>query len=159
MPPRRQEAQKESGLRADAGWTLDVFCTKLVLVYETLSVVVIEPLAAELREFGKAGGFRKNAGLPVPQRLLRSRSVQLRAELEDVDGALRRLQAAIQNGFLSVQLLRFEERFGLAKVRNTMLYSPRIQTLEGKVDVLRRQYRPLVEALTAQNGGPDDAEE
>lgn len=82
------------------------------------------------------------------------------AELKDTDGALQRLQRAITNGFLSVQLLRFEERFGFANVKDTSLYKRRSAALEKTVDALRRQYTPLVEALTAsRNGGADDEEE
>jgi TolB-like protein/Flp pilus assembly protein TadD len=75
------------------------------------------------------------------------------AELRDVDGALTRLQAAIDNGFLSVQLLRFEEHFGLATLRRTLLYARRTEALERKVETLRAQYGPLVEVLTSRNGG------
>jgi TolB-like protein len=82
------------------------------------------------------------------------------AELADIDGALQRLQRAFAGGFLSAQLMRFEERLALAPLKRTLLYEQRTLALENKVDGLRQQYSPLVHALVQPvNGGANDEQE
>lgn len=63
------------------------------------------------------------------------------ATLGKVDDALRELKVAIDNGFFSVQLLRFEEYLSLACLQGGTLYESRVARLEDKVDNLRTQYR------------------
>ena len=80
------------------------------------------------------------------------------AELGYADESLKSLQRAIDLGFLSVQLLRFD-RTHLRRV-TARCSGHRVRALEDRVEALRQQYSPHVEALvTAEGGGTEDAEE
>lgn len=84
------------------------------------------------------------------------RSCMAYAQLRQIDAALTRLRGAIDHGFLSVQLLRLEEAWGLTSITSTALYEPRVQELERKVAAIRENYAPLVEELvsaTNETGG------
>ncbi|MEV6966580.1 tetratricopeptide repeat protein [Hamadaea sp. NPDC051192] len=64
------------------------------------------------------------------------------AELGQTEPALSCLRAAIDLGFLSVQLLRREADFGLASLRGIPDYETLIRQLDDNVERCRRQYVP-----------------
>jgi len=62
------------------------------------------------------------------------------AELGLADLALDALAAAVDQGFLSVQLLRREQNFGLARVRGLDAYEAVVRRLDANVERCRRLY-------------------
>ncbi len=80
------------------------------------------------------------------------------AILGNRDPALDELRAAIQGGFRSAQLLRFEERLSLSALASGSVYNDRVTELEKRVDQLRAKYRSSVSSLVSPEVA-DDYEE
>jgi len=64
------------------------------------------------------------------------------AELGDADTAIRTLREAVQDGFLSVQLLRHEERLGLSSLVCLAEYRQVRRVLQQNVERVKNKYAP-----------------
>ncbi|MEV0273602.1 helix-turn-helix domain-containing protein [Hamadaea sp. NPDC050747] len=87
-------------------------------------------LADELRAAHPANGY------------ITYRLTHVYAELGQTEPALACLRAAVELGFLSVQLLRREEDFGLASLRGLDAYETLVRQLDDNVERCRRLYVP-----------------
>ena len=81
---------------------------------------------------------------------LNYRLAHVAAELGEVEQAVRLIDSAADSGFLSVQMLRCEERVcALARLAADERYSIAAGRLEARVDKLRTQYGELLPAVIA----------
>jgi hypothetical protein len=81
---------------------------------------------------------------------LNYRLAHVAAELGQVEWAVRLIESAVDSGFLSVQMLRCEERVcGLARLAGDERYCVAARRLEARVDKLRTQYGELLPAVIA----------
>ena len=92
---------------------------------------------------------------------LRYRAAHVLAEASRHEQAMRMLEAAVADGFLSVQLLRQELILGLASLRDAENFASVMRKLDALVDQCRRRYAadlpaamPIPELAT--NGGRID---
>ncbi|NUT36415.1 MAG: tetratricopeptide repeat protein, partial [Hamadaea sp.] len=77
------------------------------------------------------------------------------AELNRTEEALDTLRAAVDSGFLSVQLLRREQDFGLAGIRCLDAYGDLLRRLDDNVERCRRSYAADLPAVLARPGGTE----
>jgi tetratricopeptide (TPR) repeat protein len=81
---------------------------------------------------------------------LNYRLAHVAAELGEVEQAVRLIESAADSGFLSVQMLRCEERVcALARLAGYERYSIAARRLEARVDKLRTHYGELLPAVIA----------
>lgn len=73
---------------------------------------------------------------------LKYRLTHVLAELGDADTAIRTLREAVQDGFLSVQLLRHEERLGLSSLVCLAEYRQVRRVLQQNVERVKNKYAP-----------------
>ncbi|MGH3888527.1 MAG: hypothetical protein ACRDSZ_18540 [Pseudonocardiaceae bacterium] len=74
---------------------------------------------------------------------LKYRLTHVLAELGDAQSAIRTLHEAVQDGFLSVQLLRQDERLGLSSLVGPEFCQVR-RALQQNVDRVKNKYVPSV---------------
>jgi tetratricopeptide (TPR) repeat protein/DNA-binding transcriptional regulator YiaG len=75
---------------------------------------------------------------------LKYRLTHVLAELGDAEAAIRTLREAIQDGFLSVQLLWHDERLGISNLVDLTEYRQVRQTLQQNVERAKNRYAPSV---------------
>lgn len=73
---------------------------------------------------------------------LKYRLTHVLAELGDVEAAIRTLREAVQDGFLSLQLLWHDERLGISNLVDLVEYRQVRQTLERNVERVKNRYAP-----------------
>jgi tetratricopeptide (TPR) repeat protein len=73
---------------------------------------------------------------------LKYRLAHVLAELGDAEAAIRIMREAVQDGFLSVQLLRHDERLGMSSLVNLAEYHQVRRTLQQNVDRAKNKYAP-----------------
>jgi DNA-binding SARP family transcriptional activator len=73
---------------------------------------------------------------------IKYRLIHVLAELGDADAAIRMLREAIQDGFLSVQLLRHEEKLGISSLVDLAEYRQVRFVLQQKVERVKNKHAP-----------------
>jgi DNA-binding SARP family transcriptional activator len=73
---------------------------------------------------------------------LKYRLTHVLAELGDTEAAIRTLREAVQDGFLSVQLLRHDERLGVSSLVDLAEYREVRRTLHQNVERVKNKYAP-----------------
>jgi tetratricopeptide (TPR) repeat protein len=73
---------------------------------------------------------------------LKYRLAHVLAELGDAEEAIRILREAVQDGFLSVQLLQHDERLGVASLADLAEYRKVRRTLQQNVEEAKNKYTP-----------------
>ena len=73
---------------------------------------------------------------------LKYRLAHVLAELGDSEEAIRILREAVQDGFLSAQLLRHDERFGMSSLVHLAEYREIRRILQQNVEGMKNKYAP-----------------
>lgn len=73
---------------------------------------------------------------------LKYRLTHVLAELGDAEAAIRTLREAVQDGFLSAQLLRHDERLGVSSLVDLAEYREVRRTLQQNVERVKNKYAP-----------------